>query len=700
MAKNVILKIPEKGAKKTAGALKSVGGVVADLGKKASLVGGGFAILSTKLAGDFQKNLLEVSTLMNNFTSRDLDAMSKQLRSVSQSSGLALSSLSKAKYDIVSAGFSNAADSAMVLDASAKLAVGGVTSAASAADILTTSLNAFGLEASQVNDVSDVLFTTVRLGKTTMDELGASLGQVLPFAKSMNLSLKDVGAAMATLTASGVNTAESTTALRAAIQSLSAPSEGAKKAMQVAGIEVKKFSDGTVDLVSTIEQFAGMDPQTITKFIPNVRAVLAIQTMANNFDTLRDNVNQFSSDSADATEKAFNKMSKGFNTQMAMLKNSIQSVMIEIGNVIIDIIQPKVEEANKELAKLGEIGFNNLGEAVKDHLPVIMDAFQVTMMIAFNHVEKRAKIMALGIKEHLRDAMPFIEGEFDKIAEFSDLMDKKAQQDAEFLAQTYKDMYAAITERAEEYAEDDFDLRDATVEHFVNGVLQQEEAHIESQDRMVENEAEATQKKIENISLLEMRLQDHNAKIAIWDEEAKARDVKELARKRHAVQQKSLFFSQEFGSAVSHASGLAGLAKQASALDRKNTMRTKSFAKAEALFSAFEAANKTFAQFGGWPLGVVPAGLALAIGLENVKMIDSQSFASGGIVQGTDTGRGDTVPAMLTPGELILNQSQQNNLANNMSGVTINFSGPVTNDEYVRDFIIPEIQRTIKNNLA
>ena len=111
--------------------------------------------------------------------------MSNELRSVSASSGLALDSLSKARYDIVSAGFSEAADSAAVLDASARLAVGGVTSAAEAADLLPTSLNALGLDADNVNQVSNELFMTVKLGKTTMTELAASMGQVLPFAKGM-----------------------------------------------------------------------------------------------------------------------------------------------------------------------------------------------------------------------------------------------------------------------------------------------------------------------------------------------------------------------------------------------------------------------------------------------------------------------------------------------------------------------------------
>ena len=74
-------------------------------------------------------------------------------------------------------------------------------------------------------------------------------------------------------------------------------------------------------------------------------------------------------------------------------------------------------------------------------------------------------------------------------------------------------------------------------------------------------------------------------------------------------------------------------------------------------------------------------------------MFDSlvPEFAQGGIVPGS--GNRDTVPAMLTPGELILNQSQQDNLAGNM-GVTVNIGGNIIGEEsFVRDTLIPEIEK-------
>lgn len=86
------------------------------------------------------------------------------------------------------------------------------------------------------------------------------------------------------------------------------------------------------------------------------------------------------------------------------------------------------------------------------------------------------------------------------------------------------------------------------------------------------------------------------------------------------------------------------------------------------------------------------ASLVAAAGAVEVATIKAQEFNKGGIVKGV--GNLDTVPAMLTPGELILNQAQQNNLAGGMGGVTVNIGGNIIGEEsFVRDTLIPEIER-------
>ena len=88
-------------------------------------------------------------------------------------------------------------------------------------------------------------------------------------------------------------------------------------------------------------------------------------------------------------------------------------------------------------------------------------------------------------------------------------------------------------------------------------------------------------------------------------------------------------------------------------------------------------------------LGLV-TGAALAASA--TKLFDTlvPKFAEGGIVQGS--GNQDTVPAMLTPGEVILNQAQQENLASNM-GVTVNISGGVVDESYVNNELIPALNK-------
>tara|TARA_R100001443_G_scaffold56496_1_gene67446 strand:- start:375 stop:2360 length:1986 start_codon:yes stop_codon:yes gene_type:complete len=661
MAKNVVIKITQKGAKKTTKALKSVGGAVASVGTKATLVTGGIAALSTKLAGDFQKNLLEVSTLMGKTTNKELANMSRELRLVSQTSGLALSSLSKAKYDIVSAGFSSAAESSKVLAVSAKLAVGGVTSAAEAADLLTTALNAMGKDADDVNKVADSLFTTVRLGKTTMSELAASMGQVLPFARSAGLSLDNVNAAMATITASGISTAQATTSLRAALVSLTSPAESSKKAMEEAGIEIKRFDDGSLNLTETVKQFQGLDPDTFKKIIPRVEAILGIQTMANNFGTLTDNVETFATDSANATEKAFDKMASGFNQQMAMLKNSVQSVMIEIGNVLIEIIQPKIEDVNKEFEKLGEIGFDSLGIAVKDNLPVIMEAFEMTMLVAFNHIGKQAEVLGLTIKEHIADAIPFIEGDFEKIAEFQKILGVKAEQDTEYLAQLYKDMYQGIVSDAESAANDDFELSQAVVDFKADGAMKEAKLRKTVINPAIIETGAIIKKVNTNEKVMQIELQ-----------RVKAQAIQEDIR--GAILQGQT------------AEGAMMSVVRAELMEAISGLMSSIFRNMPFPLNVVLAAGA-----GATATGLLEKGLSAAKGIK---------FADGGIVPGINSGAGDTVPAMLTPGELILNRAQQENLVGGTGGLTINFNAPVTSEDFVKDFIVPEIEKTVSGSLA
>tara|TARA_R100001163_G_C5067080_1_gene205942 strand:- start:588 stop:2702 length:2115 start_codon:yes stop_codon:yes gene_type:complete len=704
MAKNLILKVSEKGAKKTATALKSVGSAVKDVGVKAGIATAGIGVLSAKLAGDFQKSLLEVSTLTGDFSDVALKKMSRELRQVASDSGLALDSISKAKYDIVSAGFSGAAESAEVLRVSAQLAVGGVTSAAEAADLLTTSLNAMGLSSADTQRVADDLFTTVQLGKTTIGELSATLGQVLPFANAAGLSLSGVGAAMATLTASGISTAQSATALRSAIQSLQSPTDQSKTLMRDMGIEIKRFDDGSIDLINTVKQFQGLDADTMRKLIPRVEGILAIQTMAQNFDKLSGNVERFANRTGSASEKAFEQMSKGFNTQFAKLKNNVQSIMITIGDVIIEQVQPFVEDANEELSELGNIGFDHMAKVIGENFSVVLEALNVTISLFIDSLQNRVTLAGMFIKKELASLLPdFISGSEDLQKEYDAMAENITKRNADnfdMVANQLAFTFDFIKEKAKESSQ-------AEIAEMEQANLAKAELRTANNKNLSENleikgeiESADVEREKELLTVRGLAQKQYFDKVAEQVTQLKNLGVDATKAEQHGTKLRMQFMSQELSAKTSQAAGFLSLAKQATGNNKRLAGVTRALAKGEATVKAFEAANKTFAQFGGWPAGIVPAALALSIGMANVAAIDSQKFAAGGIVQGVDSGQGDTVPAMLTPGELVLNQAQQQNVANALGGITINFTGPITNDDYVRDFIIPEIDKVVRSNLA
>ena len=94
------------------------------------------------------------------------------------------------------------------------------------------------------------------------------------------------------------------------------------------------------------------------------------------------------------------------------------------------------------------------------------------------------------------------------------------------------------------------------------------------------------------------------------------------------------------------------------------------------------------------PFSFVLASMVAAAGAAEIATIAAQKYATGGIVPGT--GNKDTIPALLTPGEVILNQSQQSNLVQNMGGITINVQGNLVATEEEADRFAKIIQERSK----
>ena len=271
---------------------------------------------------EFRKNMLEVATISTQVTD-DMTGFMNQVMSITQEIPIKAPEAAKALYSIVSAGH-DGADGMKILEVSAKAAVGGLTETETAADAITTILNAYKMSAEEAGTVSDQLFTTVRLGKTTFGELGASIAQVAPIAAAYGISIDQVLGAVASLTKQGTPTAQAMTQIRAAIQ-------GTAGELGDAAFQGRTFQEA----LQLIYEKAGGSASKMKEMLGTDEGLAATLALTGkNAKSAASDLGELQS-SLGATEAAFEKMKDEVGNQMTLLSNNIQAALRPMGEMIL-----------------------------------------------------------------------------------------------------------------------------------------------------------------------------------------------------------------------------------------------------------------------------------------------------------------------------------------------------------------------------
>lgn len=285
---------------------------------------------------EFQKNMLEVATISTQVEGSMTDFMNRVM-AITQEIPIKAPEAAKALYQIVSAGH-DGADGMKVLEVSARSAIGGMTDTATAADAITTLINAYKLSASDAEKVSDQLFTTARLGKTTFGELGQSIAQVAPIAASYGVEMDQVLAAVATLTKSGTPTAQAMTQIRASII-------GASKVLGDGAFNTRTFQEGLAEIAAR----AGGSESKLRELIPEVEAVNGVLGLTGSKARCAEHLKAMN-DSAGATSAAFELMMNDVDKQMTLLSNNIQAALRPMGQAILKEVSEVSEAFNEAFA--------------------------------------------------------------------------------------------------------------------------------------------------------------------------------------------------------------------------------------------------------------------------------------------------------------------------------------------------------------
>ena len=130
-----------------------------------SIVAGSLAAIAFKGIQSytaFDKKLRNVNTIarLNEYQFRE---MGNQVLAMSTKYGKAGTELADGLYDINSAGFKGA-EGMRILDIATRASIGGISEVATASKLITSVLNAYGMNVSKSEEISDILFKTVEKG--------------------------------------------------------------------------------------------------------------------------------------------------------------------------------------------------------------------------------------------------------------------------------------------------------------------------------------------------------------------------------------------------------------------------------------------------------------------------------------------------------------------------------------------------------
>lgn len=323
---------------------------------------------SVKLASDYENAVAKVYTIMDKDV-MTTEAMSKAILDLSTNTGKSATELADAAYQALSASVATDKVAGFVEDA-VKLSKAGFTETATAVDTLTTVINAYGYQAEDAQMISDKLVQTQNKGKTTVDELAASMGNVIPTAAAYNVNLDNLCSAYVLMTKQGINTANATTAINGMLTELADNGSSVAKILkEKTGKSFGQLMADGMDLGEVIQILSDSvdgDSEAFANLWGNVRASKGALAIANA------GASEFAStmgDMADSTglcEKALEDLATPMSKANKAI-NAVKNTGIQLGEEIIGAAVPSLEKMS-EMAQDLYKWFSELDDGTKQNI--------------------------------------------------------------------------------------------------------------------------------------------------------------------------------------------------------------------------------------------------------------------------------------------------------------------------------------------
>ncbi|MBQ1433283.1 MAG: phage tail tape measure protein [Ruminococcus sp.] len=285
-----------------------------------------------------------------------------------------------------------------------KLSEASQTDLATASDIVTDALTAFGESADQAGRLADIMAAASSNANTNVEMMGETFKFVAPLAGAMGYSMEDMSTAVGLMANSGIKATQAGTSLRGLLTRMASPTKESAIAMRELGISLADDEGHMYSFEEVMRQIrAGFGD--IKMPIEDFNAEMSnLQSQLESGELSEDDFNKAQTE---LTEKAFGAEGamKAQYASMLAGKNGLSGLLaiVNASEEDFDKLSTAINNSEGAASRMASTMIDNLG----GDITLLQSAFEAFQMSIYNNVSGPLRELVQGITN---DVMPALEG--------------------------------------------------------------------------------------------------------------------------------------------------------------------------------------------------------------------------------------------------------------------------------------------------
>lgn len=343
----LVTKFDSKGLDGAKRALANFQNFAVDVGRIAAGAITAVGVASVRQASQFESSMAKIEGLVG-VNGKELEQMAESARRFGMETGKGFQEAADGMFVIASSGL-RGTEASEALELSLKAAAAGLGETEDIARAVSGALNAYGVDVIDAAAATDVIVATARAGNFETSQFAGAIGRVLPFAKQAKATLGDMGGAVALLTRTNGDAAQSVTQVAALFKAFVVPTAEATKALDNVGLSAEDMrnaiaNEGLPAALDMLDEKLGGNREQLGRLLGSSEATSAAfqildadsKTIAETFGVVND--------ATGITQEAFEVMQDTAENKLAVAMATAKDSLIPIGDALLEHINPRLED--------------------------------------------------------------------------------------------------------------------------------------------------------------------------------------------------------------------------------------------------------------------------------------------------------------------------------------------------------------------